>query len=802
MLISRKWLSQYMDISDLDMQTIATKITDAGLEVEGIHLRSQGTKLIIGEVINCAEHPNSDHLHVCQVNLGQRVEQIVCGAPNVAAGQKVIVAQVGAQLPGGEIKAGVIRGEASNGMICSLLELGVDPHSLSEESKNGIEVLAQDAPVGHEDPLGYLGLDDEILDVGLTPNRSDCMAAWAMALEVGAILNRPVHLPDCKGAAKQNNRSASLRLTSETAKCPLFMGKVIHHVVVQESPKWMQERLAAAGVKSINNVVDISNIVMLETGQPMHFYDKDALPSMEITVKDHLNGVYTALDGVEYEIREDDIMITNQGKPIGIAGIMGGNDSKIEMNTTAIVLEAAIFDHVSIRNTARRLNLNTDASIRYQRGIEPMATYKAMDRAVALLCEYAQAADLEETVVYGDANYVPYSMKVSLHGINHLLGTDFTMTEVMDVCKRLHLQPVQSDNEIELQIPSYRQDLRIEADIAEEVIRILGYDRLASTLPTMPATMGTLDQRQQMRRRVRDCLRYSGYQEAITYTLISQSLLADAIMPLLEPIALAAPMSEERSMIRTSILPSLLGSVAYNQNRAMKDVAFFELSSVYAKGHMEERLAIAASGSLQKSRWQKIEIKADFYSLKGMLEALLARLGFEGKRIQIKENTLDTKAFHPYQSACLYLGKELVGIFGTIHPQMAKRYGVSDEVVMAELNLEVLLHNKAAKVKFATTSKYPSVNQDLAFVVDEQLPVGAIVSCIEKHGKLGKEQVIEQIEVFDVYRGAHVEQGYQSIALSITFRSTTHTLSEQEISTLRETIFSALENELHAQLRA
>ena len=255
-------------------------------------------------------------------------------------------------------------------------------------------------------------------------------------------------------------------------------------------------------------------------------------------------------------------------------------------------------------------------------------------------------------------------------------------------------------------------------------------------------------------------------------------------------------------MIRTSILPSLLGSVAYNQNRAMKDVAFFELSSVYAKGHMEERLAIAASGFLQKSRWQKIEIKADFYSLKGMLEALLARLGFEGKRIQIKENTLDTKAFHPYQSACLYLGKELVGIFGTIHPQMAKRYGVSDEVVMAELNLEVLLHNKAAKVKFAATSKYPSVNQDLAFVVDEQLPVGAIVSCIEKHGKLGKEQVIEQIEVFDVYRGAHVEQGYQSIALSITFRSTTHTLSEQEISTLREAILSALENELHAQLRA
>ena len=370
MLISRKWLSQYMDISDLDMQTIATKITDAGLEVEGIHLRSQGTKLIIGEVINCAEHPNSDHLHVCQVNLGQRVEQIVCGAPNVAAGQKVIVAQVGAQLPGGEIKASVIRGEASNGMICSLLELGVDPHSLSEESKNGIEVLAQDAPVGHKDPLGYLGLDDEILDVGLTPNRSDCMAAWAMALEVGAILNRPVHLPDCKGAAKQNNRSASLRLTSETAKCPLFMGKVIHHVVVQESPKWMQERLAAAGVKSINNVVDITNYVMLEYGCPLHAFDFDKLDGYLCVRRAEKGEKLVTLDEVERTLTTDSVLIATEKEGVCLGGVFGGANSEIDNNTTSIALEAAYFTPATNRKSARSAGYRSEASARFERGID------------------------------------------------------------------------------------------------------------------------------------------------------------------------------------------------------------------------------------------------------------------------------------------------------------------------------------------------------------------------------------------------------------------------------------------------
>lgn len=801
MIISKKWLSQYMDLSDITIEEIADRITNAGLEVEGIERMSEGTNLVIGQVLSCEDHPDSDHLHICQVDLGTQKEQIVCGAPNVATGQKVIVARVGAKLPDGEIKAGMIRGQASNGMICSLLELGVDPHSLSEESKTGIEVLPVDAPVGCEDPLGYLGLDDEILDVGLTPNRNDCMAAWAMAKETGAVLNREVRLPKCDGIAFQKGEPTTLQVSSETTKCPLFMGKVINHITIKESPKWMVELLAAAGVKSINNVVDISNIVMLETGQPMHFYDKDALPSLEITVKDELSTTYTALDGETYTIEPQDLMITNQGKPIGIAGIMGGNDSKIEATTTSIVLEAAIFHHVSIRNTARRLNLNTDASVRYQKGIEPMATYKAMDRAVQLLIEYADASGIEETVVFGSNHYEPTRFQVNLQRINHLLGTDFALEEVMDVLTRLELQPQADGDNIALQIPSYRQDLVIEADIAEEIIRILGYERLAATLPTMPATMGALNPRQQMRRRLRNELSAFGYQEAVTYTLASEQMNEDAIMPLATPVILAAPMSEDRKIIRSSILPSLLQSVSYNQNRSIKDVAFFELSNVYGKGLVEERLAIAMSGSIQKSRWQQIDIKADYYTMKGLVEELLASLGFEGKRLSVKENTVDTNAFHPYQSACLYLGKDLLGIFGTIHPLMAKRYGVGD-VVMGEFNLEVLLNNKPAKVKYSAMSKYPSVNQDLAFVVKEDVKVADIITCIERHGKLEKENIIQSVEVFDVYTGEHMEAGTKSIALSVTFQSATHTLSEKEITQTREQVLAALQQEVAAQLRS
>lgn len=801
MIISKKWLGQYMDLSDITIEEMAERITDAGLEVEGVSHMSCGNHLVIGKVLSCEDHPDSDHLHVCQVDLGEKVEQIVCGAPNVAAGKKVVVARVGAKLPDGEIKEGVIRGVPSNGMLCSLLELGVDAHILSEESKNGIELLDDDAPVGNEDPLGYLGLDDAILDVGLTPNRNDCMSAWSMALETGAILHKEVTLPYQEGSANVGS-STQLKVSSETGKCPLFLGKVINEVTIKPSPKWMKELLLASGIKSINNVVDISNIVMLETGQPLHFYDIHAIPSKEITVKDHQAGTYTALDGVEYELNDDDIVITTEGKPIGIAGIMGGDDSKIEESTTGLIIEAASFDHVSIRNSSRRLNLNTDASIRFQKGIEPKAPFKAMDRAVQLLIEYADAKGIEETAQYGSDNYTPVEFDVNIAKINKLLGTDFSEEEVLQVLDELHFAPTKINGDIHLVIPSYRTDISMEADIAEEVIRILGYDRLPSTLPYMPATLGALDQRQRMRRRLRDILSNIGYNEAVTYSLVSKKHIDDAIMPCsTDVVELASPMSEDRRYVRNSMLPSLLGSIAYNQARNQQDVALFELSNVYGKKYVEERIAIAASGSLQKNRWQKFSVDVDFYTMKGLAESMLEALGFSGNRVSVRENKLDTKHFHPYRSAELYLGRELLGIFGEIHPAMAKEYGIEDTYGM-ELNLEILLKNKASKVKFVEVSKYPAVSRDLALVVKEDVKVADIINSIRKNGKLGKENIIQNVEVFDVYTGEHVEKGSKSIALSIVFQSNDRTLKDKEINEIFDKILETLKKDVNAQLRA
>lgn len=794
MITSKKWLSQYMDLSDISAQELADKLTTAGLEVEGLEPMAVGTHLTIGYVKECVDHPDSDHLHVCQVELGDKCDQIVCGAPNVAKGQKVIVALPGAQLKGGEIKNGVIRGVESNGMICSLLELGVDPKSLSEESKNGIEVLDEQAPIG-QDPLAYLGLDDTLLDVGLTPNRNDCLSSWAMAKETGAILHKEVILPECENTSDVGSPT-QLKVSSTTSKCPYFMGKVINEVTIKPSPKWMRELLHAAGIKSINNVVDISNFVMLETGQPTHFYDL-AKMHQDIVVADGFDTTYTALDGVEYKIEKEDIMITTHHEPVGIAGIMGGDDSKIDESTKGIIIEVATFDHVSIRNTARRLNITSDAAIRNAKEIEPLAVKKAMDRCVQLLIEYADAKGIEETAVYGESGYEPVEIDVNCDEINARLGTDFSVEEMAEQLKWLDFHPQVNQNMIHVAIPSYRRDIKIQEDISEEIIRLIGYDRLPSTLPVMPMTVGALNHRQVVRRKIRSLLTSMGYNETETYTLVSNELLARSVMAIEPVVELASPMSEDRRYVRNSILPSLLNTVSYNQNRSLKDLALFEISNVYAQEQVEERLAIVMSGDIHKNRWQKLSIPANFYTMKGLVTTLMKPFGFDSNRVFVKENTLDTQHFHPYRSATLYLGNQLLGIFGQIHPQLAKASDVDKEVIMLELNLEVLLQANAGKVKYVPVSKYPAVTRDYAFVVDREIPVARIKELIRKAGK----QMVRSIDVFDVYTGEHVEAHSKSIALSVVLQSNDATLTDAQINEIHEKIIASLEKEVNAKLR-
>lgn len=794
MKISYNWLKEYVDLNNTSPLALADALTNAGLEVEEVIEVACGSNLVIAEVKECYKHPDSDHLQVTKVDYGQGLVQIVCGAPNCRAGIKVIVAKDGAKLKDITIKKASVRGVESNGMLCSLSELGVNEKHLSEEQLAGIEILDDTAPIGCETVLNYLGLDDVVLDVSLTPNRSDCMAMWSVAKEVAAILDRPCTLPSYMGKS-DIGKETKLKINSLTNKCPHFLGKIIGKLKVEPSPKWMQDYLHAAGIKAINNVVDISNYVMLETGQPLHFYDLAKMPHQEITVVDNQNIKLTALDGIEYQAKENDLLITTNNVVTGIAGIMGGDDSKIDESTTGIIIEAALFNHVSIRNTAKRLGLMTEASSRFIKGLEPLAQAKAMDRATDLLIEFANASEIEKTVKYGSDNYSEVKVTETLSHCNELLGTNFKMDEVVKVLAALDFKPVVNNDEFTLTIPSYRTDIKIAEDIDEEIIRLIGYDSLVETLPTMKATSGRLSTKQANRRLTKQIFTGLGISEVITYTLVKEACVLGNTMPLENPIALAQPMSEDRKYIRNGLLHSILECASYNNARKNKNINIFEVSNVYGKGLVEERLGLLLSGSLQESKLHKIKTPSDFYTLKGILIEWLNRLGYEGNRVIIKENNIDTNNFHPYRSALIVIQNEVVGIMGQIHPNLSKEYDL-DAVVYAEINFDKLLKMKATKIKFEALDRYPAVKRDIAMVVSDETSAFDLIKTIQTSSKL-----VRNVEIFDVYKGEHVEVGSKSIALSIIYQASDHTLVDDEINKVHANVLAQLENKCKATLR-
>jgi phenylalanyl-tRNA synthetase beta chain len=790
MNVSTKWLSTYVDLSGVTPQQLAERLTLAGLEVEGVEPIAHGTDLVIGEVLTCEPMPQSDHLSLTTVNTGSNVLPIVCGAPNVAAGQRVIVAQNGSVLPQITIKKTSIKGHESNGMICSLLELGVDAKYLSDDQKSGIEVLGPDAPIGG-DPLAYLGLDDTILDVKLTPNRSDCNALWSLALEVGALLDRPVHLPE---AIRFTEKKSTLEVGSETSKCPVFIGKVIGQLSVGPSPMWLKRALNAVGIKSINNVVDISNYVMIETGQPLHFYDASKLAKMEITVKDHLRGIVKTLDESEIHLHHDDIVITCNGHPIGLAGIMGGDDSKIDESTTAIVIEAAQFSPAQIRHTSRRVNLMTEASLRFQKGLDPMAAAKAVERSTALLVELAKATALEETVVYGQPDASNIHVSVTAEHVRTLLGTPVSTATILDIFTRLRFNPVQTNDGIDCTIPSYRLDIRVAQDLIEEVGRFVGYGDLKGTLPVMPMTVGGYDARQTLRNRIRSLCVGFGMHEVITYTLVHHTKTQQGVHPIPDPQPLISPLSDERQYIRNSLLPSVLESVAYNQAHKQSDFQLFEVSALTHPKTNEERVVLIQAGKQSLSRWQQEERAYDFYSLKGVVEVMLEELGFSSQRLHWIPVS-DHPFFHPTQSVKVVLDHTELGILGKQHPLAAKALGM-EPVLMAELNLEPLLKAKTAKIKFTAINKSPVVVRDLALLVDRHVTGDQIESTIAEAAK----NVLLGIEIFDVYTGDRIDADKQSVALTLRLQGE-QTLTDVEIAQTMSAITEALQRKLNAILR-
>ncbi|WP_027090556.1 phenylalanine--tRNA ligase subunit beta [Thomasclavelia saccharogumia] len=793
--ISLNVLNKYVKVDDQDPKELADKITSIGLEVEGMHNLANGNNMTIGLVLECIPHPDSDHLNICQVEVRPgEVKQIVCGAPNVAANQKVIVANPGCDLGGGfVIKESKIRGQESNGMICSIAELGLDQRLLKPEDKEGIHVLDDDAPIG-EDPLEYLGLKDTILEVGLTPNRSDCMALTSFAYEVAALLGREVNLPVVTSSGIEGS---GISVKIETELCSFFGAKLVKGVTTKESPKWLKNALMASGIKPINNIVDISNYVMLETGQPIHMYDYDKLNKKEFVIKTGFDCKETMLDGEEYKIEPTDVIVSTDDGIGCVAGVMGSNSTKIDENTTNIVIEVATFDGAALRETARRLNLLTDASQHYIKGaLNTANSLNILERCANLLVELADAKEVYKSVTT-DLQIATRYVKVTTAKVNGLLGTKITTDEIKDIFSSLNFEFTLDDEEFNVKVPTYRNDITMAADLIEEVARIYGYDKIPSTLPEMSMTVGKRTDVQAKKYMIRNLLKDQGLHETLTYSLTSPTMVDDFnIFHTNETVKLAMPLGEERSVTRKSVIGSLLQVINYNQSHNIKDVNIFELSTTYSKDTELQNLAIACCGEYNGLPFKQISYKADYYLVKGFVETIFKNLGIEESRYKLVRANQDDKCYHPGRTAYIMIGKEVVGVVGNIHPLMEKKYDVKD-VYVAELNLTSILNLKTSKVKFTDIPMYPSVSRDIALVMDEDILTYDVCRKIVQASK----QLVKETKIFDVYAGEHVEAGKKSVAINLIFQDPKGTLEEATVNAVMEKILEAVKKEFGAVLR-
>lgn len=787
MKVSLKWLSKYVDISDLTPEEIANKLTFAGIEVEEINRLANATNLVIGQIIDCQNHPDSNHLHVLKVDLGNKygVTQIVCGAPNARKGLKVIVARVGAKLPQITIVASTIRGVESNGMCCALYELGVDKKYLTEAQINGIEELPEDAPVGEENVLGYLGLDDIVLDLKLLANRSDCNAMINVAKEVAALYEREVKVPE---ANNNVTFETSFKVSSNTDKCKLFYGKVLKDVKIAPSPKWMQELLTASGVRSINNIVDIGNYIMLLTGQPLHMYDLDKLGNESLVACDDYEGDFVALDNNTYKVEKGDIVISCDGKPMCLAGVMGSQACSVDENTKNIVIEAAYFTSVAVRKTSIRLNLGSESSARFIKGINPHQQEYVLNLTASLVRELCGAKEESQIIKYDELEHKLLEISFTITKINNRLGTNFTSEEIVNVLNRVGVKVTGEDTKIAV-IPAHRIDMTTIADLSEEVIRILGFDKVKSILPVQEVTVGGLNQTQLKKRQIRDYLISNGLYEALTYTLVrKETVQSFAYINNDECFNLSHPMTDEHETVRNNILPSLFETVQYNLSRQAKDIAFFETSEINTKKGNESHLAIVLCGE-DEYRHQMHKIPYSFYSIKGLFEGIMNLLGLTNTRYKIERLQSNKNEFHPGRSAQVRVGKDIVAVFGELHPYANKKYDFGKNTVVAlEMNLGAFVNMKTSISKLVAPSKFPFVERDLALVVKKDVSSNDIIKTIKMAGK----EIVSNVEIFDEYVGEHVDFGYKSLALKITYQNANKTLEEKELVAAEDAIKQAL----------
>lgn len=795
MFISKEWLESYVEVNQ-PVNVLAERITRTGIEVDDIIDYTKGIKnLVVGYVQSIAAHPDADKLNVCQVDIGE-VEpvQIVCGAPNVDAGQTVIVATVGGRLPGGvKIKRAKLRGERSEGMICSLQEIGVPTNLVPKQFENGIYVFSSEVTPG-TDALSALYLDDQVMEFDLTPNRADALSMIGTAYETAALYNVPMVKPEtqCNENDEHTNDEISVTIQNED-KVPYYSARVVKDVTIKPSPEWMQMRLIKAGIRPINNVVDISNYVLIEYGQPLHMFDKDQIGSKQIEVRQaKADEVITTLDDQERKLVASDIVITNGNSPIAIAGVMGGDFSEVTEATTNVVIEGAIFDPVSIRHTSRRLNLRSEASSRFEKGIATEFVDEAVDRACYLLQTYADGTVTQGRVAEGDLGEFVTPIDISVSKVNQTIGFELAAKDIEAIFVQLGFETTNTDDVLTVMVPSRRKDITIKEDLIEEIARIYGYDEIPSTLPVFEhVTHGSLTDRQSKSRIVKASLEGAGLNQAINYSLVDKERANHFALQNRDTVALLMPMSEAHSTLRQSLIPHLIDAVAYNVARKNNHVRLYELGRVFfgnGEGELPdevEYLSGILTGDYTVNAWQGKKEEIDFFVAKGIVDRVAEKLD-----IQFEYEAAEINGLHPGRTAYVKLNEKVIGFVGELHPQIEKDNDLKRTYVF-ELNYDELMAVSVGYINYQPIPRFPGVSRDIALVINRDMPSAKLVNTIHQNGG----DILQEAEVFDVYEGEHVAEDEKSIAIRLSYLDTEDTLTDDKVNAVHEAILTALQAE-------
>ncbi|MBF7122972.1 phenylalanine--tRNA ligase subunit beta [Pediococcus pentosaceus] len=809
MKLSYKWLSKYLEL-DLEPKDLAEKIERTAVEVDSVtRLDYKLKKIVVGHTLEVTEHPDSDHLHICQVNVGEEEPiQIVCGAPNIAADQDVIVALHGSRIKDNvKIKRSKMRGVPSNGMICALQEIGYPDNVVPKDYADGIYVFPADSHVKPGDSvMEALGMDDDVIDTSVTPNRGDMFSMNGNAHEIAAILDQKANFEVLKVQDEQKSADTladQIKVEiDEQDVAPVYKLMAIENVKIASSPFWLQTTLMKAGIRPINNVVDVTNYIMLKYGQPLHAYDLDQLKGQTISVAPAGENVkFTTLDDEKRDLRPEDLVITADGAPIAMAGVMGGMATEVSDQTQNIVIEAAIFDPIKVRKTARYHNLHSEAAMRFERGIDYSSLDDALNEAASLVADFGQGKVMSGVVVGNDTKLNPESITIALARINKILGTSLTSEEVVAIFDRLGFSTEldATKQTFKVTVPVRRWDIHIEADLLEEVARIFGYDNLPVTLPTGDPTIGQLTTEQKLMRASRTVMEGLGLTQAMSYGLTTIAKSQQFVKGDHELVKVDWPMTKDREALRMNLISGLLDDIAYNKARSVENVALYEQGRVfYGNGQAQpeeiEHIAGAITGSMQAKSWNEKEKPVTFFDVKGIVEQYLKNVAVAGEVSYVADH--DRQGMHPGRTADVLLDGDVIGFIGQIHPTTAEEFKIKETYVF-ELNLTKIIHAEKKLQHYGVISKYPAITRDIAILVNKEVSNTEVLNVINET----KQKNLIKVKLFDVYEGKNLEKGMKSLAYQFTYQDTNDTLQEDAINDEFSKVIKNLEEKLNVTVR-